>query len=222
MRKFKSKFTKRVLTVIIIVGIIAILLLYGLVYLRYSNKTEEIQSSNKQLNVTIAELKTYHDMRLAYTGGFEQIEEYIYEELADCPIEVRQEDILKLSVDIQENCAINYSNINMSENELLYEVPKDIVESAKIEGLNESIKFMKKEASFVNVTNYENLKSCIEQIYESPNKVSIENIAYIKDEETNVLSGTIDLAFYYATGTGKEYVNPDIKSYKKGTDNIFQ
>ena len=46
--------------------------------------------------------------------------------------------------------------------------------------------------------------------------------AYTKNEEDGTLSGSIDLYFYSAMGTGKEYTVPDIKSYPVGTADIFR
>ena len=47
-------------------------------------------------------------------------------------------------------------------------------------------------------------------------------IVYAKNEEEGTLEGNIDLYFYSAAGTGKEYVTPDIAAYLAGTGDIFQ
>lgn len=222
MRKIKAAFTKKVLTAIVIIGVLAILLMYMLVYMKYSDKTIELQRTNSELKNTISELRVYYDNQAKYEADIAVIREVVERLLGDYPADVRPEDVVMLSVELQENSQIVYSNINMSENELVYEVPQEVVMGAGYEGLDEKITFMRKRASLVNLTNYDNLKECIEQIYKNPNRIGIENIAYIKNNEEDILEGSIDLIFYYATGTDKEYVCPDIEEYLMGTKNIFQ
>ncbi len=222
MRKIKEAFTKKVLTAIIVIGVLAIVLLYSFVYLKYSDMTIALEDSNRQLRNTIAELKGYYDNQKQYEADIELSEEIVNQLIEDYPADARPEDVIMLAVEMQENSTISYTNINMGENELVYDIPAETVSVAGIEGLEQKISFMKKKATYVNKTNYENLKSCIEQIYDSPNRIGIESISYAKEENSDVLSGTMDLIFYYATGTGKEYVCPDIAEYLMGTDNIFQ
>lgn len=222
MKKIKALFTKKVLIAIIVLGALVILMLYTLVYLSYSEKTLALESSNRQLRNTIQELKVYHDNIQMYETEIALAEEEIDKLLEEYPAGARPEDVIMLAVNIQENSVIQYNNINMIENESVYEIPQNIVTSAGIEEFEQGINFMKKDATYVNKTNYENLKECIEQIYASPNRIGIRQILYEKDEHSNVLEGTIDLSFYYATGTGKEYVCPEIEEYPMGAENIFQ
>ncbi len=222
MKKIRALFTKKVLIAIVVLGALVIVMLYALVYLKYSEKTLALESSNGQLKNSIRDLKVYYDNMETYEEQIELASEEIQKLLEPYPAGARPEDVLMLAVDIQENSVIQYSNINMAESELVYEVTQDIVEGAGIEGLENKIEFKKKHATYVNLTNYENLKECIEQIYASSNRIGIQQISYSKHENSNILDGTIDLSFYYATGTGKKYVSPEIEEYPMGAENIFQ
>jgi len=190
--------------------------------MKYSEKTEELKSSNQQLSTRVAELKGYYDKQAKYQKDIDLINEIVTKLMEDYPADTRQEDVVMLAVELQNKYDMVISNVNMEENELVYDVPKETVKGAKIEGFDKNLQFMKKKASYANMTNYENLKAAIETIYDSPNRVGIELISYVKDTESNVLDGTIDLIFYYAKGTDKEYVCPDIEEYLMGAENIFQ
>lgn len=77
-------------------------------------------------------------------------------------------------------------------------------------------------ATYANEVSYSGLKSMIQMIFDNDSRIGIQNITYSKgDEENSNLTGHMDLIFYSASGTGKEYVAPDIVPYLAGTDNIF-
>ena len=62
----------------------------------------------------------------------------------------------------------------------------------------------------------------IRQIYESDNRIGIDNIVYTKNEEYGLLEGNIDIYFYSLAGTDKEYAAPDIAEYPAGTSDPFR
>ena len=46
-------------------------------------------------------------------------------------------------------------------------------------------------------------------------------IVYSKNETDNCLEGTIEVTYYYALGTGREYEEVDFKKYTAGLDDLF-
>ncbi|MBQ7944475.1 MAG: hypothetical protein IJ326_10490 [Lachnospiraceae bacterium] len=221
MQNFKSYFTKKVLTAIVAVGAVIILLLYVFVYMDYSEKTWELERSNRQLRNSLSDLKVYYDNMDKYQEEMDAVVEEVDKILVQYPADTKPEDVIMLAVQLQENADISISAINMQDNAMVYAVPQQIVAGAGIEGLEHEIDFMQKSATYVNITDYDNLKECVEQIYASDNRIGISSITYIKGEEVGTLEGSINLRFYNASGTGKEYVYPDIDEYLSGTDDIF-
>ena len=138
------------------------------------------------------------------------------------PADVREEDVIMLAVQIQEKNDIVYNNINIAEKESAYIVTHDLISAAGMEEWNSDIAFARKYATYVNTTRYEELKECIGQIFASPYRVGIDNIVYSKNEETGTLDGNINLYFYSVSGTGKEYIVPDIAQYSSGTKDLFK
>ena len=158
----------------------------------------------------------------AYKVEIEEIKAEINSIMDAYPADAREEDAIMLAVELGERNTIDFDAINMEEKESVYAVEPYLVTAAAIEGLDESLVFTQKHAVYVNQTTYTELKSVIQQIYESDNRIGIDNIVYTKNEEYGVLEGNIDIYFYSLAGTDKEYEAPDIAEYPKGTSDPFR
>ena len=174
------------------------LILYVFVYMRYSQLTEQLEESNIQLKNSLVELKDYYDNMEKYQRESNQLEEAIEALMVEYPADAKEEDVIMLAVHTQEQNLLNYDNISMSQPELVYTVPQNIVTAASMEGYRRQIDFLKKQATYTNVTDYNNLKGIIEQIYEMPNRIAINNVTYTVNEESGSLEGMLDLSFYIA------------------------
>jgi hypothetical protein len=157
-----------------------------------------------------------------YQNAISEMETQIKDMLGEYPADAREEDILMLAVQIQKNNDIAYNSIAMEETDMEYDIPSTLVSQVGVEDFNSDIVFRQKHATYVNVTDYNNLKSVIQEIYASPNRIGIDNISYAKNEEDGTLEGSVSLYFYSASGTGKEYAAPDIAEYLAGTSDMFQ
>lgn len=217
----KKYFNQKTFLGIGLAGILLLVVVYVFVYLDYSQRTEELQASNSELKRTVNELQTYYDNMNQYKTEIEEIRTAIQEIMAEYPADAREEDIIMLGVQLQEKNEIAYDAINMEETEDVYTVPYDSIRLANIEGYDRDLNFTRKLGTYANVTTYDNLKGCVEQIFASPNRIGIKEIIYVKNAENGTLDGNIDLYFYSASGTGKEYVTPDIAEYLAGTSDLF-
>lgn len=220
--KLKNYFNKNTFLGITLVGLLAIVVVYVLVFMDYTEKTEEVEAANRELQATVNELQQYADNMEMYQSEISEMKTAIEDIIAEYPADAREEDIIMLAVQVQERNAIAYDALNMEATEGVYTVPADNVRLAAIEGLDGELTFAQKHAVYVNTTNYDNLKSVVEQIFDSDNRIGINSIVYSKNEENGTLEGSIDLNFYSAIGTGKEYVVPDIAAYLSGTSDLFQ
>lgn len=221
VKTLKKYFNQKTFLGIGLAGILLLVVVYVFVYLDYSQRTEELQASNAELKRTVNELQTYYDNMEKYKTETQEIRTAIQEIMAEYPADAREEDIIMLGVQLQEKNAIAYDAINMEETEDVYTVPYDSIQLADIEGYDHDLNFTRKLGTYTNVTTYDNLKGCVEQIFASPNRIGIKEIVYVKNQEDGTLDGNIDLYFYSASGTGKEYVAPDIAEYLAGTSDLF-
>lgn len=218
----KAVFNKNTFLGVTLVGLLAIVVVYVFVYLDYTQRTDELEASNAALQTEIDELQTYADNIELYRADINEMKTSIEDIVENYPADAREEDVIMLAVQIQDKNVISYNSINMEEKEGVYTVPYENVKLAEIEGMDRDLIFARKHAVYSNVTNYDNLKSCIQQVFDSHNRIGIGSIVYVKNEENGTLEGNIDLYFYSASGTGKEYVVPDISQYLSGTSDLFR
>ena len=127
-----------------------------------------------------------------------------------------------LAVEMQRDSGAAFLTVNMQKGDVIHEVPAETVSAAGNEKYSQAIQFRNLDAAYVNEVSYAGLKRMIQTIYDSSNRIGIQNVVYSKgDAENPNLSGHIDLVFYSVQGTGKEYAAPDMIPYIAGTDNIF-
>lgn len=222
IKKLKNYFNQKTFLGITLVGVLILVMVYAFVFLDYQEKTEALEASNNELKKTLAELEEYYNNMEQYQKEINEFKTAISDIMSEYPADAREEDVIMLAVQMQEKNNIVYESISMEPSESLYVIPKDEIVAADIEGLTGEMVFMQKKGTYLNVTNYDNLKECIAQIFETPNRIGIDEILYAKNEMDGTLEGNISLSFYSAKGTDKEYIVPDIAQYLSGTSDLFQ
>ena len=213
---------KNLLLYVAAIGALLMILVYVFVFQKLTTEAEAIEASNKDLSQRVNQLKVYYDNRGNYLSGIQMTEQLIDELLAVYPADARDEDVIMLAVQMQQGNDGEFLSINVERGDAIHVVSAETVSAAASEKFTQEIQFRDLYATYVNEVGYLGLKSMIQTIYDSNNRIGIQNIAFTKgDTENPKLSGHIDLVFYSVTGTGKEYVAPDIVPYIAGTDNIF-
>lgn len=203
-------------------GALLMIIVYVFVFQRLMTEAEAIEASNRILSQRVNQLKVYYDNRYTYMENTQVLEQLLDELLTGYPADAREEDAIILAVQMQHNSGAEFLTINMEKGDAIHIVPADMVTAAASEKYTQEIQFRNMNAVYVNEVTYAGLKSIIQTVFDSGNRIGIQNIAYTKgDAENPHLSGHIDLVFYSVSGTGKEYVAPDIVPYIAGTDNIF-
>ena len=221
-KPIKNYFNQKTFLGVSLVGILVLVVVYVFVYLDFTQRTEELEKSNSELLATVRELEEYNTNMESYKIEIEEIKAEINAILDEYPADAREEDAIMLAVELQERNTIDFDAINMEEKEGVYTEEPDLGTAAALEGLAERRVFTPKHAGYVNQTTYYDLKSVIRQIYESDNRIGIDNIVYTKNEEYGLLEGNIDIYFYSLAGTDKEYAAPDIAEYPAGTSDPFR
>lgn len=204
-------------------GALLMILVYFLVYQKLVDKADEIEASNQELARRVEELKGYYDARETNLANTLLLEQLTDELLAVYPADAREEDAIMLAVQMQRESEGKFLNVNMEcGNPPIHVVPAETVQAAGSEKYTQEIQFCYMNATYVNEVSYAGLKNLIQTVYNSNNRIGIQNISYTRGNEENPnLAGQVDLVFYSVNGTGKEYVAPDIMPYLAGTDNIF-
>lgn len=222
IKNLKKYFNQRTFMGVSLIGIVVFVFVYVYVYLGFVEKTEALEQANMTLKQELQELEEHYQNMASYKQGIEEMQTAIEDILQEYPADAREENVVMLAVQIQEENDITYSSINMEEQEAVYTVPHDLFMTAGLEGFETDVVFAQKHATYVNETTYDDLKECIAQVYAVKERIGMDNIVYCKNQETGMLEGNINLYFYSAAGTGKTYEAPDIAEYISGTENLFQ
>ncbi|MBD5512361.1 MAG: hypothetical protein HDR08_14110 [Lachnospiraceae bacterium] len=217
----KNTTAKQAMTYVMALGFLLLLAVYFLVYKSYNDKAEALEKANATKQQRVNELKVFYDNLSIYNEEIEQYQAQIAAWLDEFPSNVLEEDILVLALDTEKAAVLDYTNINIGGREPLRTIPAATMQLAKMENLTQDVIFVERTVSYVNVTDYFNLKKCVETINNSANRLTISNITYGKNVETGELEGTIEVTFYYVHGTGKEYKPQDLKAYESGLANLF-
>lgn len=227
--KEKAKFNvnilnnKKIFLYVVLVGLLGFLAFYMLVFKKYEEKTEDLRRQNANLRTEVNDLKKVYDNLDAYRQTIAIMDGYIVTTLSQYPADVREEDALVIAVDTLNKAYVEYSTINIKEKEEVGAIPAETVQKAGLESFQDEIKISKRTVSYVNSTDYINLKTIIGTILSYGGKKTIEQISYSKSEdgEKGFITGTIDVTDFVAEGTGKEYQAPDIKEYEAGLYDLF-
>lgn len=230
----KNVDSKKIMYYVLLVGVLALVIVYFLVYKKYIDKTDSLNAENRTLSDRVAVLKEYYDNRMMYEESIEAMQIDINKKLDEFPADVKEEDILLLAVKSTEDSYIAYTGVNLSDREPIYEIDRGIVGQGSIEGLSDTLTFVKRTVSYVNNVDYFNLKQVIGFILNSPNKKNISVVSYKANEDTTetaedlekeseieMLDGTISVQFFSVLGSGKPYERPEIPEYEAGLFNIF-
>lgn len=204
-------------------GALLMILVYFLVYQKLVDKADEIEASNRVLAQRVEELKGYYDARETNLANTQILEQLTDELLTVYPADAKEEDAIILAVQMQQQSGAEFLNINMDRSDSpIHVVSAETVRAADSEKYTQEIQFRDMTSTYINEISYAGLKSLIQMVYDSNNRIGIQNVSYSRGNEENPnLSGQVDLVFYSVSGTGKEYVAPDIVPYLAGTDNIF-
>lgn len=217
----KKTTAKQVMAYVLALGFVVLLAVYFLVYKSYNDKAAALEKANVAKQQRVDELKVFYDNLETYNKEIEQYQAQIAAWLDEFPQDVKEEDIIVLALDTEKAAFVGYTNINISSRDAFRTIPAATMQLAKMENLTQDVIFVKRTVSYVNITDYFNLKKCVETINNSANRLTISNITYSKNEETGELEGTIEVTFYSVLGTGKEYVPQDLKEYESGLANLF-
>ncbi|MBD5535763.1 MAG: hypothetical protein HDQ99_08940 [Lachnospiraceae bacterium] len=217
----KNITAKQAMTYVFAMGFIALLAVYFLVYKSYNEKAEALEKSNATKAERVAELKVFYDNLSIYNEEIALYQAQIAAWLDDFPADVKEEDTIVLALDTENVAEVNYSNINIGSREALWTIPASTMQLAKMENLMYDVVYVERNVSYVNTTDYFNLKRVVETINNSTNRLTISNIAYSRNDESGELMGTIEVSFYSVVGTDKEYVPQTLREYESGLENLF-
>lgn len=226
----KNTNAKQLLSLIVVLCLLVIVVFYMFVYKKTVEKTEALNNSNKELALSVAELKNYYDNMVQYQTDIETWKLEIRLAALDYSSLIQEEDIIMQaanSMKVTDHLAFTAASITSTE--VFYSVPAELFvpvnftddENDKFYN-NVPMLFSKRNAAYVANCDYTGLKSMVSDVVTRLDKTLIRNIVFEKNEEFNNLEGTMEVDFYYMPVYGRDYVPVPMAEYKKGLEELFK
>lgn len=218
----KKGINKQVFTIVAVVALLALLVVYLLGYKKYADMATQKQGSNEALATEVEALKVYYINEAQYKADMIPMAEQVHNIMEQYPADTLEEDVIMHAVHTESLADLTYSNINISEKTVLQTVSQDVVLATAQEDMQSAVSFVERTGTYANELDYSNLKKSIQAIFDSEYNLGIKRIMYARSgDDSPLLSGSTEIAFYSMVGNGKEYVKPDMTPYLSGTSNIF-
>lgn len=210
-----------IMLLLIVFGILSLICSWQLIYKNNQTKTEEINAQNEELQKTVDRLEILNGKKAEYVAGTElmkvtgdaiidsfasgvRIEDqvmYLYNmELVDA------NDVRVPGISLQPAQIVPYSGSLSTEDG--YELQDD------------GIGMYSLESTVSLITTNNGLKNVLNYIYGMDSRKSISTVSLTTTQD-GYLTGSMQLNFYYLTGTEVPYVEQNISGVSTGTTNIF-
>lgn len=246
------KVSKRdVLILLGFLGILAVVCSYMFVFQPTMEKTEKVAEENKQLEARIADLQSKSDNKDTYESQTAQMRREMEEIYQLFPVDVREENAVLLAINQELLSPMKIVSVNIdplvpvpvveAEQEEMpdatyeYEVVEQLedqegTQDAPTEEVDYTDDFagvnpynlMYRRATLNYEVSYEGLKRSVKNICMQTDRIVIDNLSVVYDEQTGLLKGSTMVNMFCITGQeGKEYEEPDFGGVLLGTSNIF-
>lgn len=246
------KVSKRdILLLLGFLGILAAVCSYVFVFQPTMEKTEALVEENQQLQERIADLQIKSGNRDTYESETAQMRREMEEIYQLFPVDVREENAVLLAInqellspmEVQSltiDALVEVPVVEAQDQEMpdaTYEIEEvEEIEDAtgtqeaptpeagdtqNAEGVN-PFHLMYRKATINYTVSYEGLKRSVKNICMQTDRMVIDNLAVVYDEQTGLLRGVTAVnMFCVPDQEGKEYEEPDFGGVLLGTDNIF-
>lgn len=229
---------------IMLVGVLLAVISYFVVYQNFTEKTDALSAENATLQTEVDELQKLADNKTFYLEETARMDDEIKAIIAGFPSEVRAEDVVMYTDNLEKINAIWVTELKREDTQLV-QVATDaqaapatdaVVENADgtgtdaaqqdavtaTGGLKDVVFLYSSPFSISYKTTYRSIKDIIASIVDSDDRMNITAISLTYDSETGCLSGSLDATMYTMSGTGNTYEELDIPGVRLGTADIFK
>lgn len=240
--------------ILLLLGLVGILAGIGSYFLVYQPKTEEaeaVERENQELEARIRDLSSKMDNKDTYVAETERMNEEMEVIFKRFPVDVREEDAVLLAINQELIAPMMISSVtitacepvvlNTNEEDVSHTYEIDEIEAYEAQegigddngpvgeavanrGDNSNMPSILMDRSVTTnyLVSYDGLKRGIKSISMQDNRMSINNLTVAYDEATGLLRGTTVVDMYCIPGQpDKEYIEPNFSSVLLGSDNIF-
>lgn len=212
---------KKVLGLVVLLGLVATLVIYFMIYRKWNEDAHLMDNSNAQLNRRVNELYDHYQKIDDYNAQIDLIKADIDKIVEEFPADVREEDVLLLALQIRDKAPVVYEAINIAEREALVTVDAQTIKNAGVDSFTGDVMFVKRQTALTGTFTYEDLKSMVDTINDTRYRRCINRVEVQRNLEENYLEGVAEITFYSLAGTGKEYEEVKFTEFPTGLTNLF-
>lgn len=246
------KVSKRDILILVgFLGILAAVCSYLFVFQPTTEKNAALVEENKQLEARIADLQSKSDNRETYESETARMNREMEEIYQLFPVDVREENAILLAINQELLSPMEVESVTIdallevpiveAQDPDMPDATYEIEEVEEIEdatgtqdpttveadvthdasGAN-PFNLMYRRATINYGVSYEGLKRSVKNICMQTDRMVINNLTVVYDEQTGLLKGSTAVDLFCVPGQeGKEYEEPDFGGVLLGTDNIF-
>lgn len=246
------KVSKRDILILVgFLGILAAVCSYLFVFQPTTEKNEALMQENKQLEDRIADLQSKKENRDTYESETARMRREMEEIYQLFPVDVREENAILLAINQELLSPMEVESVTIdallevpiveAQDPDMPDATYEIEEVEEIEdatgtqdpttveadvthdasGAN-PFNLMYRRATINYGVSYEGLKRSVKNICMQTDRMVINNLTVVYDEQTGLLKGSTTVDLFCVPGQeGKEYEEPDFGGVLLGTNNIF-
>lgn len=197
-------------------GGLSLVLVYFFIVAPGKEERMELKNTSEALEAELAQVKAYADEQAYYEEETAVMQEEIDAVLAQFPSWITEETAIMYADMLENDTDIYIPNISIGNSNYLYTLGEDSGETAE-----NGVSLYGTSVVYTFTVPYDDMKKVVRTIQEDEERRNVETITLSYESGSGELVGNMTVNMYAVTGTGKEYVAPNVPSMMLGTDNIF-
>jgi hypothetical protein len=212
---------------VILVGIIAVVAVYFMVYKPTLEKNAALESENATLSTRVDYLKGLVAKEEEYRSETDRMNAEVSQMLVDFPSYLMIENEIMNVVDSEGVSNADIASVTVGDPALVAVESSTTSELSSEDGSTvtssaaEQYSLFDMNTSISYTASYEGMKQLINFVAGDKDKHSVCTFTATLDNSTGYITGVMDYDAYFIFGQDKDYVSPDIPNFEHGTQNIF-
>lgn len=206
--------------ILILLALVILVVSYVWGYTNFSQKAEDMQSEINELKPRLAELREHEANINNYRDYINTAGVELSESQTPYPNDVRSENFIMYSVQMENNLGIMVSSASFAAPSLLLEFA-GIRENGDGSYSGLSLQGYLASMSLSATMTYEQMKSMISFVYRDAEPTAISSLSISYDSSTGALTGSVVINKYFITGIDDSYNETNVPRVPQGTDNLF-
>lgn len=210
-----------IMLLLIVFGILSLICSWQLIYKNNQTKTEEINAQNEELQKTVDRLEILNGKKAEYVAGTELMKvtgDAIIDSFAS-GVRIEDQVMYLYNMELVDANDVRVPGISLQPAQMVpYAGALSTEDGYELQ--DDGIGMYSLESTVSLITTNNGLKNVLNYIYGMDSRKSISTVSLTTTQD-GYLTGSMQLNFYYLTGTEVPYVEQNISGVSTGTTNVF-